>query len=114
MSGYSRLDNSKLARWWWTVDRWTLGCIFILIEGNQSPAGQMLKNCQAMPASAKGCICIHTFRPDIQRFKTFGQHNRLMIPALISVTVVGLIFHSDRIVNRKKTQLFIQMLFCEF
>lgn len=31
MSGYTRLDNSKLARWWWTVDRWTLACIFMLI-----------------------------------------------------------------------------------
>ena len=27
----SRADNSLVGRWWWTVDRWTLGCIFLLI-----------------------------------------------------------------------------------
>ena len=27
----SRADNSLLGRWWWTVDRWTLGAIGVLI-----------------------------------------------------------------------------------
>jgi cell division protein FtsW len=27
----SRADNSTLGRWWWTVDRWTLGAIGVLI-----------------------------------------------------------------------------------
>jgi cell division protein FtsW len=27
----SRADNSVLGRWWWTVDRWTLGAIGVLI-----------------------------------------------------------------------------------
>ena len=27
MSGLSRTDNSMLGRWWWSVDRWTLGAI---------------------------------------------------------------------------------------
>ena len=27
----SRADNSMLGRWWWTVDRWTLGAIGVLI-----------------------------------------------------------------------------------
>ena len=27
----SRADNSVLGRWWWTVDRWTLGAIGTLI-----------------------------------------------------------------------------------
>ncbi|WP_419728481.1 FtsW/RodA/SpoVE family cell cycle protein [Lichenicola sp.] len=31
MSQFSRADNSILARWWWTVDRWTLGCVGLLI-----------------------------------------------------------------------------------
>ena len=31
MSGLSRTDNSMLGRWWWSVDRWTLGAIGSLI-----------------------------------------------------------------------------------
>ena len=28
---FSRADTSVLGRWWWTVDRWTLGALFALI-----------------------------------------------------------------------------------
>ena len=31
MAALSRSDNSLLGRWWWSVDRWTLGAIGILI-----------------------------------------------------------------------------------
>ncbi len=31
MPGLSRADNSMLGRWWWSVDRWTLGAIGTLI-----------------------------------------------------------------------------------
>jgi cell division protein FtsW len=31
MPTLSRADNSVLGRWWWTVDRWTLGAIGVLI-----------------------------------------------------------------------------------
>ena len=31
MTALSRTDNSLLARWWWSVDRWTLGAIGTLI-----------------------------------------------------------------------------------
>ncbi len=31
MATLSRADNSTLGRWWWTVDRWTLGAIGTLI-----------------------------------------------------------------------------------
>ena len=31
MPTLSRADNSLLGRWWWTVDRWTLGAIGMLI-----------------------------------------------------------------------------------
>jgi cell division protein FtsW len=31
MSGTARTDNSLLGRWWWSVDRWTLGAIGMLI-----------------------------------------------------------------------------------
>ena len=37
----SRADNSLLGRWWWTVDRWTLGAIGVLIGFAESdPAVQ--------------------------------------------------------------------------
>lgn len=29
--GFPRADNSLVARWWWTVDRWTLAAILMLI-----------------------------------------------------------------------------------
>ncbi len=31
MATFSRADNSLLGRWWWTVDRWTLGAVGLLI-----------------------------------------------------------------------------------
>ena len=31
MPTLSRADNSMLGRWWWTVDRWTLGAVGTLI-----------------------------------------------------------------------------------
>ena len=31
MRSASRIDNSQLGRWWSTVDRWTLGCVGLLI-----------------------------------------------------------------------------------
>ena len=31
MPTLSRADNSLLGRWWWSVDRWTLGAIGMLI-----------------------------------------------------------------------------------
>ena len=27
----SRADTSTLGRWWWTIDRWTLGALLILV-----------------------------------------------------------------------------------
>ena len=31
MKAFSRADNTTVARWWLTVDRWTLGALFLLI-----------------------------------------------------------------------------------
>lgn len=31
MSAFSRADNTTIARWWLTVDRWTLGALFLLV-----------------------------------------------------------------------------------
>ena len=31
MTPFARTDTSLLARWWWTVDRWTLGAVVLLL-----------------------------------------------------------------------------------
>ncbi|MBT6429517.1 MAG: FtsW/RodA/SpoVE family cell cycle protein, partial [Rhodospirillaceae bacterium] len=31
MISFSRTDNSVMARWWWTIDRWTVAAIGLLI-----------------------------------------------------------------------------------
>ena len=31
MSSIARTDTSVLGRWWWTVDRWSLGALVLLI-----------------------------------------------------------------------------------
>src|SRR3546814_20474657 len=31
MSVIARTDTSILGRWWWTVERWTLGALFLLV-----------------------------------------------------------------------------------
>ncbi len=31
MIAFARTDTSLLARWWWTVDRWTLGAVVVLL-----------------------------------------------------------------------------------
>ena len=32
MTAFTRADNSVVGRWWWTVDRWTLLCVCLLIS----------------------------------------------------------------------------------
>jgi len=29
--GFARADNSLIARWWWTIDRWTLAALLLLV-----------------------------------------------------------------------------------
>jgi len=31
MIAFSRADNTLIARWWLTIDRWTLGALFLLV-----------------------------------------------------------------------------------
>ena len=31
MTSFTRTDTSMLGRWWWTVDRWTLAAVAILV-----------------------------------------------------------------------------------
>ncbi|MGE0736667.1 MAG: FtsW/RodA/SpoVE family cell cycle protein [Alphaproteobacteria bacterium] len=45
---FSRADTSVIGRWWWTVDRWTLVAILLLIG-----AGAMLTLAASPPAAAR-------------------------------------------------------------
>ena len=31
MTSFTRTDTSMLGRWWWTVDRWTLAAVAMLV-----------------------------------------------------------------------------------
>ena len=28
---FARVDQNPVARWWWTVDRWSLGALIVLL-----------------------------------------------------------------------------------
>ena len=44
MSGYfTRADNSVLSRWWWTVDKWSLGALAGLIAIGMLTVGGTFK-----------------------------------------------------------------------
>ncbi|HLB79954.1 MAG TPA: cell division protein FtsW, partial [Dongiaceae bacterium] len=32
MTSFARTDTSVLGRWWWTVDRWTLAALAVLLS----------------------------------------------------------------------------------
>ena len=76
---FARTDNSKLGRWWWTVDRWNLAAIFFLIG-----IGFLL----TMAASPSVAQRIH-----LESFYFVKRHALYMIPVafiLISVSLLNL------------------------
>lgn len=84
MAMLSRADNSTLGRWWWTVDRWTLGAVGTLIG-----VGYVMM-LAASPAVAER---IGQSR-DIFIFK------QVMFLALAGVVVVGVSLLSPREIRR--------------
>ncbi|GAO98804.1 lipid II flippase FtsW [Caedimonas varicaedens] len=79
MTAFARTDNSKLGRWWWTVDRWTLAAIFLLI------AIGFLLTMAASPSVAH--------RLKLESFYFVKRHAIYMIPVvfiLISVSLLNL------------------------
>ena len=76
---FARTDNSKLGRWWWTVDRWNLAAVFLLIGIG------FLLTMAASPSVA------HRIRLD--SFYFVKRHALYMIPVafiLISVSLLSL------------------------
>ncbi|MGI4851802.1 MAG: FtsW/RodA/SpoVE family cell cycle protein [Janthinobacterium lividum] len=76
---FARTDNSKLGRWWWTVDRWNLAAVFLLIGIG------FLLTMAASPSVA------HRIR--LESFYFVKRHALYMIPVafiLISVSLLSL------------------------
>ena len=76
---FARTDNSKLGRWWWTVDRWNLAAVFLLIGIG------FLLTMAASPSVA------HRIR--LESFFFVKRHALYMIPVafiLISVSLLNL------------------------
>jgi len=56
---FARIDQSPVARWWWTVDRWSLGALVLLIAFGSvlsmaaspaSPSGSATRGCTSPSA----------------------------------------------------------------
>jgi len=69
---FSRNDNSVLARWWWTVDKWTLACLLAIVV-----IGVIL-NIAASPAVAER-IGLPTFY--------FVQRHLILLPVGLGLMV---------------------------
>ncbi len=95
MIAFSRTDNSVLSRWWWTVDRWMLALILVLIT-----VGIWL-TLTASPAVAErlGLDALH-----------FVKRQALFLCAAL-VTVLGISMMSTTLVRRMAILGFPAMLF---
>lgn len=77
MTAFARTDNSKLGRWWWTVDRWTLAAIFLLIGIG------FLLTMAASPSVAH--------RLKLESFYFVKRHAIFMIPVVFILMSVSLL-----------------------
>ncbi len=74
---FGRTDTSTLGRWWWTVDRWTIAALFLLIG-----VGALL-TMAASPAVAE--------RINVQSFHFVRRQFMFLAPALIIMIGVSLL-----------------------
>jgi cell division protein FtsW len=90
MTSFARTDTSIVGRWWWTVDRWLLAGIFLLMA-----VGALL-TLAASPAVAEriGLPSFHFFKKDM-----------IFLPLSMAV-MIGVSMMSRRAVRRLATVLF--------
>ncbi len=69
MIGWARTDTSILGRWWWTVDRWSLGALGLLV------AFGAVVIAAASPSVAD--------RLNVDEFHFVRRHLALLVPALL-------------------------------
>ena len=91
MSALARTDTSTLGRWWWTVDRWTVTALVLLIVAG------MILSVTASPPVAK--------RIDLEPFHFVRRHMALLIPAGMTLFLVSLL--SPRGVRRLALAVFV-------
>ncbi len=77
MSSFARTDISLLGRWWWTVDRWLLASLLLLIG-----AGVLMVLGASPPVAEK---------LNLDSFHFFRRHLALLIPVLAVMFVVSLL-----------------------
>jgi cell division protein FtsW len=92
--GFARTDTSHLARWWWTVDRWSLAALVLLA------AFGVFMALAASPAVAE--------RLHLDSFYFVRRQIALMVPALM--LIVGISLLSPRGVRRVALAAFIMAL----
>lgn len=74
---FSRTDTSLLGRWWWTVDRWTLAALIILLS-----VGFLLSFAGSPPVA---------HRLKLEEFYFVKRHIFLLIPSLVLIIGVSLL-----------------------
>lgn len=94
MTTFARTDRSILGRWWWTVDRWTLAAVGLLV------AIGMMMSLAASPAVAT--------RIELDTF-TLVRHQLTLLPLAIAI-LVGASLLSPRWVRRLSTVGFLVFL----
>ncbi len=77
MSALARTDTSTLGRWWWTVDRWTLAALALLIV-----TGMMLSVTASPPVAA---------RIYLEPLHFVRRHMALLVPAAATLFLVSLL-----------------------
>ena len=91
MSALARTDTSTLGRWWWTVDRWTVTALVLLIV-----AGMILSVTASPPVAT---------RIDLEPFHFVRRHMALLVPAGMTLFLVSLL--SPRGVRRLALAVFV-------
>jgi len=81
---YTRTDNSRLTSWWWTIDRWTLAAVIMLI---------LVGAIMVMAASPAVAV-----RIDLSPF--YFVKRQFMYLAAASLVIVGVSFLSPKGVRR--------------
>jgi cell division protein FtsW len=91
LSALARTDTSTLGRWWWTVDRWTVTALVLLIV-----AGMILSVTASPPVAT---------RIDLEPLHFVRRHMALLVPAGMTLFLVSLL--SPRGVRRLALAVFV-------
>jgi cell division protein FtsW len=91
MTPIARDDTSILGRWWWTVDRWTLFCIFLL-----TAFGMMLTAAASPPVAE---------RIGLDSLFFVRRHAILIVPAIALLISISLL--EPRTIRRLATIAFV-------